>query len=387
MGLVNKPIKMKWNPANKKHFESLGYIYTKIGDEFEAKVEDLSKGSHVKVDCLCDCCGEPLIWTYCDYNKCVKEDGKTYCNKCASKLYGAKKATKTKSKNRKSLYDWCIENGRRDILKRWDYELNGCSPKDVLYKSGKKYWFKCGKHSEHKSELKRISSFTSGQEGSMDCKQCNSIAQYIIDNYRKEFLWIIWSDKNKISPFEVSIHSNIKAWWNCPDDKHKSFERSCKNSVIYEFRCPECVKEKKESVIQERTRLYLEKLGYKVKTEHNCTIEPINPKTGRLLPFDNEIVLKNKKHLIIEVHGGQHYDYHFHMTRMKITKEEAEKKLEYQQWKDGHKKDYCTQAGYEYLEIPYTAFNKKDSYKKLIDNKIKEILNLNKKSLKNNKQE
>ena len=101
MGLVSKIVKMKWNPKNKKHFESLGYTYTKTGDEFEVKVEDLPKNSKAKVECSCDCCGKPLIWIYRDYNKCVKEDGKTYCRGCASKLYGTKKVTKTKSKKRK----------------------------------------------------------------------------------------------------------------------------------------------------------------------------------------------------------------------------------------------------------------------------------------------
>lgn len=133
--------------------------------------------------------------------------------------------------------------------------------------------------------------------------------------------------------------------------------------------------------------MYLKRLGYKVKTEYSCTIKPINPKTNYPLLFDNEIVLKNGKHLIIEVHGEQHYNCHFYTIKKKITKEEIEKKLHYQQVKDRYKRIKCIQAGYEYLEIPYTAFDKKETYKKLIDNKIKEILNPNKKSLKKEKQE
>ena len=378
---------MKWNPKNKKRYEFLGYVYTKIGDEFEVKVEDLAKNSHAKVDCFCDNCKKPLPWDYQDYNKYVKEDGKTYCRGCAAKLYGVENTRKTRLKNGKSFYDLCIERNRQDLLDRWDYKLNSCSPEDISYSTSKKYWFKCDRRLKHKSELKRISDFTSGYKGSVECKQCNSIGQYVIDNYGEEFLWIIWPSKNKISPFEISIHSGKKVWWNCPDDKHESFERCCNSSIEYEFRCPECVKEKEESIIEEKTRLYLEELGYKVKTERNCTIRLINPKTGRLLPFDNEIILENEKHLIIEVHGKQHYNYHFYITRMKITKEEAEGELHKRKLYDRYKRIKCTQAGYGYLEIPYTAFNKKDSYKKLIDNKIKEILNPNKKSLKNNKQE
>ena len=373
MGLVTKAVKVKWNPRNKKYYEELGYVFTKMGDEFEVKVEDLTKGSHIKVDCLCDNCKKSLIWNYQDYNKYIKEDGKTYCNKC-NKIYGKTKEIKTRLLKGKSFYDWCIENNRLDVLDRWDYELNGCSPKEVLYKSGKKYWFKCGRHPEHKSELKRISDFTNGCEGSMDCKQCNSIAQYVLDNYREEFLWEIWCEKNDISPFEVSIYSNKEVWWNCPDDKHESFKRKCDVSTSLEYRCPECVKEREESFIEEKTRIYLEELSYEVKTEHNCTIRPVNPKTKQPLPFDNEIELKNGRHLIIEVHGEQHYDYRFFVTRKKMTKEEAEEYLHYQQVKDRYKRIKCIQAGYEYLEIPYTAFDNKETYKKLIDNKIKNIL-------------
>ena len=78
--------------------------------------------------------------------------------------------------------------------------------------------------------------------------------------------------------------------------------------------------------------------------------------------------------MIIEVHGEQHYYRHFYMTIKKMTKEKAEKELHYQQVKDRYKRIKCIQAGYEYLEIPYTAFDKKETYKKLIDNKIKNIL-------------
>ena len=56
MGLISKTVKIKWSPRTKKHYEELGYIYTKIGDEFEVKVEDLTKGSNEKVECFCDNC-------------------------------------------------------------------------------------------------------------------------------------------------------------------------------------------------------------------------------------------------------------------------------------------------------------------------------------------
>ena len=88
MGLITKTAKVKWNSKNKKYYEALGYIFTRMGDEFEVDVNDLTKGSHIKVECFCDNCKEQLIWDYQSYNRYVKEDGKTYCRKCAVKLYG-----------------------------------------------------------------------------------------------------------------------------------------------------------------------------------------------------------------------------------------------------------------------------------------------------------
>ena len=171
MGLITKSVKIKWNGFTKQYYEKLGYKYTKIGDEFEVRVENLQLNSTIKVQCICDGCGEVLpLWKYQNYNRSVKEDGKTYCNKCAMKLYGRESIRKTKLKNGKSFYDWCIENNRQDILDRWDYELNGCSPKDISYSTHNKYWFKCDIRSQHKSELKNIHGFVEGQEGSMDCK-------------------------------------------------------------------------------------------------------------------------------------------------------------------------------------------------------------------------
>ena len=95
-----------------------------------------------------------------------------------------------------------------------------------------------------------------------------------------------------------------------------------------------------------------------------------------------KITLDNGEHLIIEVHGEQHYNYHFHQTINKCSQEEAEQHLHYQQVKDRYKRIYAIQHGYHYLELPYNTFNAQETYKKLIDDKINEI-----KQIKNNQQE
>ena len=353
----------------------------------------------------------------------------------------------------KSFSQWCKDNNFLNVLNRWDYSLNKCTPDSITCYDNKKYWFKCSKHPEHKSELKKISNFTTGHVGTMNCKQCSSLAQWFIDNdmdiskywdyeknneidpwtlstgnqrqkiwikcqekeyhgsykttsdcftkgkrcpycsgrntlpkdslgayitnkYGKDFLERVWSNRNKNSPFELAVNSNKKVIWKCGDNLHKEYLRSCDKSVRYEFRCPECVKRRKESLIQEKTRIYLEMLGYTPLTEYKCTISPINPKTNHHMLYDNEIILSNREHLIIEVHGEQHYNSNYYKTINKCSDEEATKMLKQRKLYDRYKKAYAEHYNYNYLELPYWSFigKNKELYKQMIDDKIEEIL-------------
>jgi hypothetical protein len=351
-------------------------------------------------------------------------------------------------RGKKSFEQWCIENNRQDVLNRWDYNLNDCKPNEITYGINKKCYFKCPR-GIHKSELKQINSFTSGHEGSIKCNQCNSIAQWGIDNICEDFLnkyWDfemntinpfeidkssnkkvyikcqekdyhknykispshfiqnkrcpycnsnsgkihlldslgalhpevlrIWSDKNKKSPYEYAPKSNKEIWWKCPDGKHKDYKRSITSSNrMCNFRCPNCIKERDESFLQEKVRLYLEKLNYTILFEHDCNILPINPKiknTNNTMPFDNEIV---ELKLIIEVHGKQHYQIcHWHKSTSKKHNTTPEYELHYQKLKDRYKRIFAKIRGYFYLEIPYWTDDKEETWKKLIDDKITLIL-------------
>ena len=431
----------------------------------------------------------------------------------------------------KSFYDWCIENNRQDLLNRWDYELNQCSPKDITYGTKKKYYFKCPK-GIHKSELKNMNSLISIYNKESDrCIACNSFAQYLIDIYGnnalklywsnqntvnpweitigshcvvkivcqnvkyhgcynvvvKDFvmkhsrcpyccdlqinpkdsfaqwgldyigtdflikywdwekneekeinpwkiargsdkkIWIrcqeksyhdsylvrckdftlknsrcpycrnlkvnrfeslgwkypksleYWSDKNKISPYEYTFGSNKKVWWKCLDGKHDDYVRSIHSSIIYNFRCPKCTRKRKESILQEKVRKYLEVLGFMVKHEYDCTLLPINPKTNHGMPFDNEIIV-NGIHLLIETQGKQHlmiepYRETSYFLEKELTPQQA---LHKRKLYDRYKKYIAFCNGYFYLAISYSDIYGTNRYKRIIDNKIKEISNINK---------
>lgn len=271
---------------------------------------------------------------------------------------------------------WCEDNDL-DILDLWDYDKNDKSPYEIAYGSNQKFYFKC-QRGLHESYLKTISDITLRQNHII-CKKCNSIGQWIIDNYNEQYLNIIWDyDKNIKSPFEVSCGSSrgiifLKCFNN---SSHPSYPISPSNFTKGRG-CPACKCEMTESRLQSKVKKYISKTyGYRILHEYACDLKPINPKTGYILPYDNQVIIDSSNNLIVEVMGVQHYQI------TGYTKLEAEKhnispkdELFYQQWKDAYKKDYALSQGYHYLEIPYWT-EKDESYKTLIDNKIHEILTL-----------
>jgi len=349
-----------------------------------------------------------------------------------------------------SFEEWCIDNDRQDVLNRWDYELNDKKPSEIGHGTTKKYYFNCPR-GIHKSELKNINSFTNKKgKGNIKCKQCNSFAQWGINNIGEDFLekywdyeknilnpWEVsygnssykiyikcqekdyhgsyditpnnfvhdsrcgyctnqhgkvhlldslgtvypksmevWSDKNKKTTFDYTPSTLQQVWFKCENKKHKDYIRSISDSNICEFRCPECIRERNESFLQEKIRVYLENSNYTILHELKCTIVPHNPKIknkrGRM-PFDNEI--KELK-LIIEVHGVQHYKItNFHYLQAKKNNTTPEKELHYQKLKDRYKRMLAKSKinNYYYLEIPYYTDDKDETWKKLINDKISEI--------------
>jgi len=61
-----------------------------------------------------------------------------------------------------------LDNNEEETLSLWDYDLNKLNPNEIFYGTIKKYYFKCPRNI-HKSELKKINSFTSGNKGKMNC--------------------------------------------------------------------------------------------------------------------------------------------------------------------------------------------------------------------------
>lgn len=304
----------------------------------------------------CSNCHKKIIRTACNIKGCTCE-----CKHHRTFIYSM------------SFYDWCKQNNHNDWIELWDYDLNDYDIHNIGYSSDCYCWFKCSNHnSSHKSEKYKLSNLTNGCQKGILCRQCNSFAQWGIDNFGENFLNIYWDyDKNTLSPWNISKGSGKKVWIKCYNGFHDSFLTAINNCVKRFCSCPECRKEQNISRLHMKVIKFLKLLNYDISTEFNCSIIAKNPKTNHYLPYDIEV---NDLNLIIEVQGEQHYvknrSYNILMAkRMNISNEES---LEYRKWIDNYKKEFAINNGYNYLEIPYT-FEKNDEYKNLIINKLKEI--------------
>ena len=241
MGLITKEVEVGLGGSNKKWFENKHYNIPKNNKmkipkdvKILVKVEDLQDNSEVKIDIECDNCGKEIKnITWQSYKKCVKEDGKYYCKKCANKLFASENARKTRLKNGKSFEQWCIENNRQDILDRWDYDLNYCKPNEISYtslginKNG--FYFKCP-NKIHSSEIFNICSLIRSKQNEVKCKKCNSfgfIYPYLIE-------YLKYKNDKEISYGSGKIITTI-----CPNCKYEK-NLPIRNLWSKGFSCPKC---------------------------------------------------------------------------------------------------------------------------------------------------
>lgn len=139
---------------------------------------------------------------------------------------------------KQTLYDWCIENDRQDVLDLWDYELNTKTPKEVGVRSSKKCWFKCPR-GLHESELQYLCSFYETPSMKIYCNKCNSIAQFMIDKFGEQGFVDMWSDKNTLDPWEINKNSKTQVWVNCLGNPKHTHDQYVLN--IYKgIGCPYC---------------------------------------------------------------------------------------------------------------------------------------------------
>ena len=128
--LLTKEVEVKVNTYTIKYYESLGYqipmrrasksTFRRTGRElaydlsntFTVKVSDLPKRSNVKIDVICDCCGEVVNdIVYEDYCEAIEKFGNYVCYNCKTNhykescmlIYGVDNATKLEDVRNKMI--------------------------------------------------------------------------------------------------------------------------------------------------------------------------------------------------------------------------------------------------------------------------------------------
>lgn len=89
MLITPQKVTVRWNGGNRRHFEALGYIYTKREDAFEVEVQELSEGSNYAVRIERDFCHKETTYPYSKYLRASNNRvGKVSCSlkECKKRL-------------------------------------------------------------------------------------------------------------------------------------------------------------------------------------------------------------------------------------------------------------------------------------------------------------
>lgn len=137
MPIVNDYVDMVWSTYQKKRYIDLGYKFTKIGDTFRVKLEDVSPTSNVFIDVICDYCGKEFKQMYINYMRGTKSgNSKCCCIDCRQKKYEENVMRKYGVKNT-AMLDEVKEKERNTCIERYGVCSTALVPevKEKLVKS------------------------------------------------------------------------------------------------------------------------------------------------------------------------------------------------------------------------------------------------------------
>ena len=131
--LVSSKAKIKWNPKNKKRYIDAGYVFTKMGDEFEIDVYDLMDGSSAMVTLSCDYCGKEYETMWQTYVALKRRSviEKDCCGACCQKK--ASDSVDIKYGGFKEMHDACDDKRSKTNLERYG-AYNVFGSKEIIEK-------------------------------------------------------------------------------------------------------------------------------------------------------------------------------------------------------------------------------------------------------------
>ena len=181
-----------------------------------------------------------------------------------------------------------LETVRPDLAKEWNYEKNyPLTPRDVIAGGKKKYWWKCEKNHEWKTDIySRIHQNTGCNYclGRIATPGVNDLATLYPEIAKQ---WDYRKNKNK-KPSDYTAHSKERVYWIC--EKGHSWNTQITNRVRYNTGCPECIKDRKTSFPEQAVFYYV--------SQHFLNIKNRDSSLG--VEVD---VLVNDKNIAIEYDG------------------------------------------------------------------------------------
>lgn len=314
MAILEKEVWVGVKGKAGKHYEDLGYeipkyidkrgrIKIKIGTKILVRVEDVSKGSDVKLTKICDECGCHI--THQTHSNIIIQrknnvDGKDRCETCGSIRGGL--TQKENIPYKKSLEYFAKKNNKEYLLNEFS-DKNKKRPSEISYGTNEKYFWDCHKC---KSEYDmKVSDRTSGS----NCPYCKGL--------RVNHSNCIWTTNPEMAKlllhpedgYKYTSGSNKRVSWKCPDCNTKINNKIIRNIIIDGLSCPKC----SDGIS------YPEKFMFNVLDQLNIEFEyqkTFNWSDGK--KYDFYIPLSS---CIIETHGLQHYE---ESNRGRNLKEEQE---------------------------------------------------------------
>lgn len=341
MLIKNQKIEITWNNNNREWFEKLGYTGYKWGKKLFVDVSDLSHGTNVRVNIICDYCGKQYDACYSAYYKSHEKFPKDCCLACRTK----KKIEVTKIERCEKFWgkleDFCKTKGYKLITQKENY---------INVKMEIKYL--CPKHGLKTGIMDNMLH----GHGCRDCahEQMTYIMQQDVD-YVERYINSINNNKllNKNDYINVFKH-NLTIRCNCGEIYTTSFANFKKHGVQ---QCRAC------SYRNSKGESYICKILDDLKIEYIQEKRFDDCRDIKPLPFDFYLP---KYNLVIEYDGEGHYIESFY----KPYSEDPKQALINRQRKDSIKDDYCNTNKLHLLRIPYWEL---DNIECLIRNKIEII--------------
>ncbi len=115
---------------------------------------------------------------------------------------------------KQSLYEFCMENGKEEILRSWDTEKNkNWRPQDVSFGAHQKFWWICERGHSWKA---LVYSRTSGS----GCPYCSGRKVWPGENdlaTLKPEIAAEWhpTKNGAVTPAQVTVGSHRRMWWRC----------------------------------------------------------------------------------------------------------------------------------------------------------------------------